>query len=79
MKLTLFEENEYFKKAYPNKCYDYIVLRTKYFGINWYKEFNEWFLYLLMGNTFYRFSSCGFTKGNRDKIEDITNEEYGGK
>ena len=64
MKLILFEECEFYGKSYPNEFYNYIVLKTKYFGINWYREFNEWFLYLWVGNNFCRFSSTGFIKGN---------------
>ena len=63
MKLILFEENDFYKDRYKGECFNYIIFISKYFQFRWFKDFEEWFLYIHLGKKFWRFSSAGYLKG----------------
>jgi hypothetical protein len=66
MKLILFEEDEFYKKDYPKECYNYIIFETKCFALSWFTEFDEWFIYIVLGKKYWRFSSAGYLKGRSE-------------
>lgn len=43
----------------------YLDFRSKYLSIHWFNDYGEWFLYFYIRKKYYRFSSCGFMKGDR--------------
>jgi len=49
MKLILFEEAEFYRKEYPNECYNYIIFTNKLFQFRWFTDFGDWFLYIHLG------------------------------
>jgi len=63
MRITLFE------KYYTNEDINHpqgwyiLMIICKLFKIRWFTDCGEWFLYLVLGKRYWRFSSVGFTKG----------------